>query len=275
MRRAKLGPAIGALVLAVASLPGGVAAAASKKTTTTSSSRPVASNPPAASGQIAYISGDTLEVQDPTTGQTTVKITTKTKITATVTVGSKAVTTGTCITATGTKSGSSLDATTVSLVAASNGKCAAGGRGTFVRSAGSGGTPRPARTSSTRPRFRFPANSATAFGKVTAVSGSTIRIEGTMFSFSGTGPSSPSGPRRVSAPPKATKVSVKVTSKTRYLRTGTAGTGSLKVGECATAFGPTSSIGAVTATRLSVSPATSAGCFGGFGGFGGSGPAGR
>jgi hypothetical protein len=48
------------------------------------------------------------------------------------------------------------------------------------------------------------------------------------------------------------------------------------VGLCVTAIGPADSTGAVTATSISIRPATNGSCFGGFGGrggFGGPGPA--
>jgi hypothetical protein len=118
-----------------------------------------------------------------------------------------------------------------------------------------------------------PSGFAAAFGKVTSVSGSTITIEGTVVSFQSAPTSRPG--TRTTAVLKPKRVSVAVSSKTRYLRTGPATVASLKVGQCATAFGPTNDIGAVTATRLSVSPASGSGCsaggFGGFGGFGGGG----
>ena len=279
--------ALGALVLASASMaaagPGGVAFAASKSSkTTTPPARPTAQRP-AASGQIAYISGNTLEVRSQQTGQTTVDITSKTAITATVAVSLKAVKSGSCITATGTKAKSgALDATTVSLVAASGANCGSGFRSGRGGGPARGGNFRRGTTGGSNPGRSFtpPANAATAFGKVISVSGSKMTVEGTIFSFSGAGQSSGSKKRSTPATtPKAEKVTVDVGSKTKYLKTGPGSAKSLKVGECATAFGSTSSIGAVTATRLSVSPATSGSCgFGVSGGFSraffaGSGPA--
>jgi hypothetical protein len=251
--------------------PGGVAVAASKSSkTTTPPARPAAQRP-AASGQIAYISGSTLEVRNQQTGQTTVDVTPKTAITATVDVSLKAVTIGSCITATGTKAKSgALDATTVSLVAASGANCGSGFRGGRGGGPAGGGDFRRGTTGSSNPgrSFTQPANAATAFGKVTSVSGSKMTVEGTIFSFSGASQSS-SGSKKRSASantPKAEKLTVDVGPKTKYLKTGPGSAKSLKVGECATAFGSTSSIGAVTATRLAVSPATAGSC--GFGGFG-------
>lgn len=261
--------ALGALVLATASIvsvsPGAAwAASRAPRATATKAPLPGPGRGPAASGQIAYISGGTLEVRNPATGQTTVKITAKTAITATVEVTVKAVVKGSCIAATGTRArNGALEATTVTLVAAKGGKCGgapraflSGGRRVFV-----------GRTTSTTPRRRAPApaNAATAFGRVTAVGVPRITVEGTMLSFSATNRSS-SGPKRArsTAIPKAKELTVDVSSKTKYLKTGASNAKSLKVGECATAFGATNSIGAVTATRLSVSPASSGGC--GFGG---------
>ena len=261
MRCARLVPVCGVLALAVATLPAGPAAAASKKTPTSKSGPPALA--PAASGQIAFISGGTLEVRNPETGQTTVDLTAKTRITATVTVTQKAVTAGACLTATGTKAkDGALDATTVTISPASanclarrgaTGPFRARGSRTFRPPVAGGSGARSSRS------FRAPANFATAFGKVTSVSGTAITIDGAMFSFS-----SARTRARAAAAPKPRKLSLVVSSKTRYLRTGPATAGALKVGECATAFGSTNDIGTVSATRLLVSPATATGC--GFGG---------
>ena len=270
--------ALGALVLASASMaaagPGGVAFAATKSSkTATRPARPAAQRP-AASGQIAYISGNTLEVRSQQTGQTTVDITAKTAITATVAVSLKAVATGSCITATGTKAKSgALDATTVTLVAANGANCGSGFRGGRGGGPAGGGNFRRGTTGSSNPGRSFtpPPNAASAFGKVTSVSGSKVAVEGTIFSFSGASQSSSRSKKGSTSAtaPKAGKVTVDVGSKTKYLKTGPGSRKSLIVGECATAFGSTSSIGAVTATRLAVSPATSGSCgLGGFGGFG-------
>jgi len=273
VKRYRLGVAFGALALAASSMaavwPGGVATAATK-TTTSKATQPAASAP-AASGTIASVSGDTLEVQNPESGQTTVTISSKTTITATVSVTLKAVASGTCLTATGTKTKSgALDATTVTLTSAAGGGCSrrtgfgGGGTARVFRAPSSGSS-----SAKSRPTFKVAANAATAFGEVSSVSGSTIALKGTIFSLSSAfGKSSGSKAKGQTSAPKATKVSVVVSSKTKYLRTGLGSASSLKVGDCATAFGPTNDIGAVAATRLSVSPATSSGCVVGFGGFG-------
>ena len=223
---------------------------------------------PAAFGKIASISGDTLEVQNTETGQTTVDLTSKTLITATVSAKVSDVTAGVCITAIGTKGpGGAVDATTVTISPSTNGSC---GRGAGIFG-GPGGGRFPGSTGSTFPSGRSgsvprttvtrPANFASASGKVTSVSGSTITVQALSFSFSGSTTSTSTGPRTVT-----------VTSSTKYSRFERLTAAGLKVGESATAIGSTNHIGAVTARSLSVSQATSQGCslgFGGGGGFGG------
>jgi hypothetical protein len=164
---------------------------------------------PAASGQIAYISGNTLEVRNPETGQTTVDITQKTRITATVAVSLRAISVGACITVTGSKGkNGALDAATVT-VAPTAGKCLAGGLRARVYGGG-GHNPPPAFSGGTpRRRFSVPANFASAFGKVTSVSGSAIVIEGTMLSFASPRP----GGTHPAAAPKPKKISVAVNAK--------------------------------------------------------------
>jgi len=260
--------ALAGAVTAAAVLPAGVASAANNKAHTP---RPGSSTSfgPAASGEIAYISGSTLEVRNPEVGQTTVQVTSKTQVSATVAVTLKAVTVGSCITATGTKAkDGSLQAATVILTAGRAGNCAvrSGGERIFPGAASSARGLGASRATS-RPHFSVPANSATAFGKVTSVSRLAIGIEGTVFSFSAS--RQPRSRATAGAALKPKRLIVTVSPKTRYLRTGPASPASLKVGECVTVFGTTNDIGAVTATRLEVSPATSSGCgFGGFGSFG-------
>ena len=124
-----------------------------------SSGGPPAAFRPAASGKIASVTGDILEVQSAESGQTTVNLSSKTVITATVSVSESDVVKGTCISATGTKgTGGIVDATTIALFAATKGECTrgfgAGGGGGGFRFPG-GTVPR--RTTGTRPRTCHPA----------------------------------------------------------------------------------------------------------------------
>ena len=241
--------------------------AAGSSTSSSSAGGPPAAFKPAASGTLASVTGNTLEVQNSESGQTTVNLSSKTVITATVSVSESNVSEGTCVAATGTKgSGGSVDATMVAIFAATKGECT---RGFGAGGAGGTFTPRgtvPDRTSGTRPRTTRPANFATASGKVTSKSGTKIGVEAVTVSFSKGKVTTKTGPKTVN-----------VSKSTKYTKSERVEAGSLKVGECVTATGSTNSIGAVTATTLIVSQPTSSGCstFGGFGGaFGGPGPGG-
>ncbi len=225
---------------------------------------------PAASGTIASVSGSTLEVQNAQTGQTTVNVTAKTLITATSLVKVSAVKPGECVTATGTDgTGGGMLASAVSIVAPRNGSCSVFGNG-GADGLGRRGEGQPARSPGgpaalggvSRSLPRAPVNAATAFGKVVSVSGKTIDVSGTLRAFRAT-----QGPSQVTTTTKPTTgtVTLTVSSATRYEKVGPATVASLKVGECATAFGAANSIGAVTATRLAVAPATAGVCAAGFG----------
>ena len=265
-RRLVLAAGTAAVISLVAVCGGGGGIAAASTTSTTSG--PPAAFRPAASGKIASVAGNVLEVQSTESGQTTVNVSSKTLITATVSVSESDVVKGTCISATGTKgAGGSVDATTVALFAAVKGQCVRGGFGAGGGGAFRfrGGTP-PARTTGTGPRTTFtrPANFATASGKVTTKSGTKIGVEAVTVTFSKGKATTKTGPKTVN-----------VAKTTKYTKTEKSTVSALKVGECVTATGSTNNIGAVSATTLIVTQATSSGCtgfgFGGFGGFGGRG----
>lgn len=258
----------------------------SKKTKTTSPSRrtgPPTAFRPAASGKIASVSGDVLEVQNAETGQTTVKVTAKTIITATVSVKESDITKGTCISATGTKgAGGSVDATAVAVFAATKGACTRGFSAPGANFPGGGGIFRgrggtfPRRTTGSRPTgtgprvtFKRPANFDSASGKVTSKSGTKIHVQAVTITFAKGKVKTKTGPKTVN-----------VSKKTKYTTTEKVAPSHLKVGECVTATGSTNNIGAVSATTLIVTQPTSTGCpligfagGGGFAGFGGRGGA--
>jgi hypothetical protein len=216
---------------------------------------------PAAVGTIASISGQTLEVQNPSSGQTTVDLTSKTVITETLASRLSSVITGACISATGTRAAGGMAATSVTIFTSSNGGCNFGAG--FNRPAGSaGGFPGagvrlPRGGSRPRTTVTRPANFASATGKVLSVSGSKITVQAVRLSFSGSTTSTSTGPEAIT-----------VGASTKYSKFERTTTGSLKVGECATALGSTNDIGIVTARSLSVSQPTSQGCTGGFAGGG-------
>ncbi len=227
---------------------------------------------PGASGTIAAINGTSLEVQNPSTGQTTVNYTAATTFEQTVTASAADVTTGVCISAFGKPtSGSSttqrfgvpVTATSVSITQPTAGSCSSGFGGV-----GGGGPPgtgapggqSPRGPSGTRPpgsgRFRggVAGQFAAASGQVTAVSGLQVTIKETN--------------RTTSA---STSVVVTLTTSTTFAQRTTASPSDLAVGKCAQAVGSADSTGAVTARSITVSTPGANGCSGRLGGFGRSG----
>ena len=224
---------------------------------------------PGVFGTAAAVSGSSMEVQNPTSGQVTVTFSTSTVITDTVTAAATDVTAGSCVTVIGQPpaSGSastSVTATTVTISTPVNGSCT--GAGGFGGGAGfGGGGPRgsfsPNPSFSARPR---PSGSAGAFGagfggangKVTSVSASGFVVQGRNRAAGG-----------------ATSVTVTTTASTKYLKVVTAHSSALKVGECITAVGSTNSIGSVAARTIRISQPGPNGCATGFRGRGGFGSA--
>jgi Domain of unknown function (DUF5666) len=233
---------------------------------------------PGVVGTAAAVSGSTMEVQNPTSGQVTVTFTATTPITDTVTVTSKDVTVGSCVTVVGTPpaAGSasaggaaarSVTATSVTISAPVKGSCTgAGGFGGFGGGGFGGGgfgggpgsaSPRP--SFSPRPR---PSGSRGAFGngafggangKVTSVSASGFVVQS----------------RTRAASTTTTSVTVTISATTKYLKTVAAKPSALKVGQCITAIGTPNSIGAVAARTIRISQPGPSGCVTGFGGRGG------
>ncbi len=143
---------------------------------------------PGVTGTAAAVSGSSMEVQNPTSGQVTVTFTTSTPIIDTVSVTAKDVTVGSCVTVIGKPSttgsaASSVTATTVTISAPVKGSCTgAGGFGGGFGGGGFGGTrpsgaPRP--SFSARPR---PTGSRGAFGN-----GNFGGANGKVLSVSATG----------------------------------------------------------------------------------------
>lgn len=226
---------------------------------------------PGVAGLIAEVSGRTLQVQGPTS-QTAVTYTTTTRITETVNATAAAVKVGMCAqvrtaapAAGGTASSSpptSIIATSVTLSQPVAGSCAGGvGRG---RGPGAGFRPNDRAPRSPRAgggagrRFR----GGGALGRITSVSATGFTVASVRRSFRDT--ASPA------ATPSTVPVQVTSTSATTYSLSRPAGPSAVRVMLCVTARGPADSIGAVTATSLSLRPAVAGACGSGFG-FGGSG----
>jgi len=236
---------------------------------TTASTPPTANQSPTSSasaqaafpgvvGTAAAVSGSSMQVQNPTSGEVTVTFTAATVITETVAVTSQDVTVGSCVAVVGKPSTSgsatrSVTATTVTISPSSKGNCSAaagfggfrGPQGTFSPRAGF--TPRPRPTGS-----RGLSGFGGADGKVTSLSASSFVVQS-----------------RNRAAGADTSIMVTTTAATKYLKMVTARTSALKVGECITAVGPTNSIGAVTARSIRISQPGPNGCVAGFGRRGG------
>lgn len=215
---------------------------------------------PAASGTIAAISGDTLQVQD-SANQTAVTLGAQTRYTLREVTALTAVHVGSCVvamSAAATGGSTSITATAVQLANPVGGSCAGGafGGGGFGGAARPGGQPSgfPSRAAdgSVPPSGQAGLRrGGFAAGKVTAVSGSTITVQVEHRTAS-------------SAAPTSTVDTVHVTSATTYTTTVTATRAAVKVGLCAAAFGRTDSTGAVSATRLELSSPVGGSCTTGF-----------
>jgi hypothetical protein len=229
---------------------------------------------PAASGEIAAVSGKTLQVQN-TSSQTAVTWSASTAFTKAQTTTLAA---GDCVTVVGTP-GSGNDAITATSVRvlSSTGTCTQATPRAFPSGTPSGGaggrrdggtrpsgTPDGSAGPSGAPGGEV-ANFATAFGKVTSVSGSTVLMSGTLRSGARFG-GSPGATTAPSASPSASAITVTLGSSTSAQRTVKATGADAKVGTCAVATGKADSAGTVAATAIALSPKGADGCTAGFGG---------
>ena len=280
----------GATALVAAMAIGSVAGAA-----TTS-----ANAPGVATGSVAALQASSMEVQNPTTGQTTVSWTTSTQFSKTVTQPVSSLAAGECVTVTGTQAKSSKTTIAARSITVRNpsstGSCSVG--------PGSGGTPasgafagpgfRRGATGSpggTRPSFpaagrRFPgsfagplASIAIASGKVTGLSGSTVSVSGVDLSpgnFRTRSSSSKSSKASKVVAPKTENLEITTSGSTTLTATQSAAATDLAVGDCVAAFGPAATNGAVTATTVRITSTGGASCTAGSRGgfFRGGGPPG-
>jgi hypothetical protein len=278
---------LGIVVLSVAACGSGGSSATVAGTAAASPAAQASSPAPAPSqaafpgvvGTAAAVSGSSLEVQNPTSGQVTVTFTAATPIIETVTATAKDVTVGSCVTVVGKPSAAGsatgpVTATTVTISAPVKGNCAGGagfgggGFGGFGRGgggAGGGATPRPSFSPRARPTGSRGAFGNGAFGgangKVTSVSatGFVVQARGRTAGTAGTAGTAPAAGTDIS-------VTVITNSASKYLKTVTAKASALKVGQCITALGTANSIGAVAARSIRVSQPGPSGCVSGFGG---------
>lgn len=240
---------------------------------------------PGAFGTAAEISGHTIEVQNPSTGQVSVTFTASTRFTQTRTVTSAALKVGECVTAVGVRDAGSPSTSTsgsasgsasgspgsspgapkafaagsVSISAAVDGSCRAGGPG-----AGTGfrGGNRPSGSPTARPSGSGSGRFGGGFGGGNFASGQLTALTPTSMSVKVTG-------RGTDATGTDT---VTLTPATTYSQTVAVAATALRVGQCVAATGPTDTKGAVAATRITLSTAGPNGCSAGFGRRGGAAP---
>jgi hypothetical protein len=249
-----------ALVVGAAALAAGLTLAAcsgSSSGTTSSSSTPAGAGAaagggqagrPAAAGQVAAISGDTMQVQSQQAGQVAVSWTSATKFSRPVTTTLTAVKTGDCVVATAPSgsSGTSFTATSLTVSTPVNGQCGggAGGPGNGQRPSGQ----RPSGQPSGAPGQRAGGEFAT--GTVSSVSGSTIMVAARLPGSNGS----------------TTNRTVTVDSQTKIVTQQSTTAQSLKVGLCVSAQGSAGSTGAVAATSVRISDPVNGQCSTGFAG---------
>ena len=265
IRKAAFGVLAGALAFTLAACGGGTSPDAAAKPSggqQAPGGGRTGGAPPGVFGSIAAMSGQTLQVQNPQSGQTAVTYDGSTKITNSVAGTLADVTSGACVSVVGTSSaqGQPVGATAVTITQPGANGCSFGNGG--QRPSGSN-TPRPSGSNRPRPSGsnaprpstgNNPAGGPRAFGAVTAVSATGFTVHSTF----GT---------------NATDTTVTVTSATTYTKTVSADPTVLVVGACVAAQGKADDTGAVAATTIAVSKAGPNGCTGGFrggaGGFGG------
>ena len=247
-----------------------------------------------ASGRVAAIIGSSMEVQNPSTGQTTVSWTPMTQFSKTASEAVSSITVGSCVSATGTPSKKSKTTIAVENInvtqASSTGSCTAGraqfnggpgrlpGGGSQFRTGSGegfalrGGTGNPPMD----PRSGFRArlgNFAFASGKVTAVDGSTLSVSGITLSPGSFPPSRTNGSNdsKRFTPPKTQDLKLTTSGSTTVTTTQSATPSDVAVGDCVVAVGPAASNGSVTADSVRITSTDASSCTGGYARFGGGG----
>lgn len=224
---------------------------------------------PGVVGSVAAITGTSMEVQNPSTGQTTVSWTGSTTFEKTVQLSASSVAAGDCVTVIAVGSNGAVTARSVAVSAPpSSGSCPAGRPfGGAGRRAGPGGNATvPPRTIPAGAAGRFGRAGATfASGRVVSSSASSLVLLGSAFTGGHPGGTTPP---TTAAP---SDITVAVTSSTVFTELRPATSASLAVGDCVAASGPADSTGAVTARSVRITSTGGGSCTGGFGRFAGGG----
>jgi hypothetical protein len=270
-----------------------------------------ANAPAGATGSVAALIGSTMEVQNPTTGQTSVSWTASTQFSQTVSKTVSSLSAGDCVTVTGTPSKSSkttiaarsitvgtpnASGSCTGVPTSTGGASIAGGAGPGAggfrfRTGGGGFGGGAGGTRPSSPRagggsfggFRL-SSLAIARGKVTGVNGSTVTVSGIDLTASNfrrpakTNSSKSKSTKPVKPVlPKTENLKITTSSSTSLSETQAATASTLAVGDCVSAFGPAASNGAITASTVRITSTGGQTCSPGFGGgatFFGGGPGG-
>jgi len=219
------------------------------------------SGPPGASGEVADVSGRTMQVQNPTVGQVAVTWTASTTFTQQVDASLADVSVGDCVMVTSSSAAASSSPSAAEPIAADQvritpavaGECT-GGRGSgapgqLMTSAPQG---MPTDLPSDLPSDGPMQLSGGAIGLVTAVSPSG-------FTVASVQPPAP-GSSDPSTTATTTAVSVTVSDDTAYTRTAKATSSAVHVGVCVAARGTEDSMGAIKAASVAVSPKVDGQC---------------
>jgi Domain of unknown function (DUF5666) len=243
---------LGVLALAAAAC-GGASTASTKPASNQSPTTTAPANPPGAFGSVAAVSGSTLEVQNPTTGQVTVNVTPTTTFTQTVPGAASDLAAGVCVAANagqGVKAapGQSFTARTVAISQPGANGCTpgAGGFGGFgprAGNGGAGGSTTTAPANNRNPNRNGARRPNGAFGKVASVSGPSFVVQ------------------RTDRNGANTTTTVTTDSSTTFTKVVSASQSTLANGQCVAALGPADQTGAVTANSIAIRPPGPNGCF--------------
>lgn len=259
---------------------------------------------PGASGQIADVTGKTLQVQNTST-QTAVTWTDSTKITNSVSATKADLSVGDCVqirdTAQESVSGAggtsdpvagqptpaaivdanaAIEASSVAISDAVDGACTSGigglpGLGGSRPQGAPQGMPQgapqgapqgmPEGAPSGAGSGTRPDGARGAFGG--GANGKVVKIDGDAVTVESTRPAMPSSDGSTSTGEATTTTrTVTLTSGTTYTKTVSATASALKVGSCVTALGTADDAGAISATSIAISPAVNGACTGGMSG---------
>lgn len=235
---------------------------------------------PGANGKVAAVADDTAQVQSSDSGQVAVTWTSSTTFTKQVSAELADISVGDCVMVTsadtGTTSGGTsqpptqpteVTATSVRISEPVDGSCTPTGGPGGGGPGGTGGGPSfqangngqpPAGAQGGTPPSGAPQmrGSGGAVGTVKSVSGNTVVVGSTRFAAPTDGSSTPTQ--------ESVDVTVTVTATTTYTATAKGSASDVKVGQCVQATGEADDTGAVTATRIAVTPPVDGECGGMF-----------